>query len=156
VSVVLGVVLFFILRKDEIKGSVISEYIKGKPDTVFVAGKPDTVTIYKAVKQYIKIPYYSIQQYGKDSSVIDTTVIKDSVKIKLTGVTYPAIDSLKFSLETLTPFRYVERVDSFFVHATDTLKVTTTIIEEQAWYNQFWTGALTVTGIVAGVLIFAK
>jgi|GEM_PF-2347210 len=134
---------------------------EGTADTTQKQGLPRTEIKYVYVDRYIKVPENEITNF-KDSSQFDTTVTSDSLTIRLTGTTFPAVDSLKFDIKAVLREVYTNRVDSFFVFKTDTLQILKTIKDESIveiknpWYNTFLAGAGTILliglGIVAAVV----
>ena len=117
---------------------------------------------YVYVDRFIKISEDDITNY-KDSSKFDTTIVNDSLTIRLSGTTFPAVDSLKFDVKAILRELYTNRVDSFFVFKTDTLQILKTIKDESIievnnpWYNTFLAGAGTIVLIglsVVAALVF--
>ncbi|GAB1348365.1 hypothetical protein MASR1M107_05770 [Ignavibacteriales bacterium] len=139
-----------------------STHKAGIPDTTHKEGVTKTEIKYVYVDRFIKISEDEILDY-KDSSMFDTTFVNDSLTIRLTGTTFPAIDSLKFDVKAIIREFYTNRVDSFFVFRTDTLQILNTIKDESfieinnPWYNTFLAGAGTVLLIglsIVSALVF--
>lgn len=135
-----------------------SKHIEGLPDTTQKEGVTKTEIKYVYVDRFIKISEDKITNY-KDSSKFDTTIVNDSLTIRLTGTTFPAVDSLKFDVKAILRELYTNRVDSFFVFKTDTLQILKTIKDEtfieikNPWYNTFLAGAGTI--LLIGLSIVA-
>ena len=127
---------------------------KGNED---VTAKHTTDTVYRDryFRQYIRVPAENILQYGKDSSRFDTTVISDSLTVRVAGTTFPAIDSLRLDIASILRYPVITNTDSIFIHRVDTLTIER-IIQGSAdlpWYDRFWTGALTTTILGLSLII---
>lgn len=132
----------------------IREYKEGTPDTVTVV-KIDTVTVVKQVREKVFIPVEQIIKYGEDSSRIDTSIVmKDSVKVRFTGTTYPAIDSLDFEISVEAPLREILREVTNTIKQTDTLKIKEVVEVPAPWYDRFWVGAVSIITIILTVTGF--
>lgn len=134
-----------------------SKNIEGLADTTQKEGVTKTEIKYVYVDRFIKIFEDDITNY-KDSSKFDTTIVNDSLTIRLTGTTFPAVDSLKFDVKAILRELYTNRVDSFFVFKTDTIQIINTIKDESIieinnpWYNTFLAGAGTILLIGLSVM----
>lgn len=132
----------------------IREYKEGTPDTVTVV-KIDTVTVVKQVREKVFIPVEQIIKYGEDSSRIDTSIVmKDSVKVRFTGTTYPAIDSLDFEISVEAPLREILREVTNTIKQTDTLKIKEVVEVPAPWFDRFWVGAVSIITIILTVTGF--
>lgn len=132
----------------------IREYKEGTPDTVTVV-KIDTVTVVKQVREKVFIPVEQIIKYGADSSRIDTSIVmKDSVKVRFTGTTYPAIDSLDFEISVEAPLREILREVTNTIKQTDTLKIKEVVEVPAPWFDRFWVGAVSIITIILTVTGF--
>ena len=110
-------------------------------DTIFV----DRIKLLKA--KGTVIPQDSTNAY----SFIDTTVVSDSALIGLSITTFPAVDSLQFSIQAEVPIRELTILDSIFITRVDTLKITLQEIEEQPFYKSFEAGAIATT-LLGGII----
>lgn len=151
-----------IIQKTTHTETTESKHIEGLSDTTQKEGVPKTEIKYVYVDRFIKISEDDITNY-KDSSKFDTTIVNDSLFIRLSGTTFPAVDSLKFDVKAILRELYTNRVDSFFVFRTDTLQILNTIKDESfieinnPWYNTFFAGAGTVLLIglsIVSALVF--
>jgi len=143
--VVLNVIAFFVFKgcdeKPQIKESETREMKAGTPDTV-TTRTVDTVWKETKTREIIRIREENLQQFGKDSSRFDTTVTKDGGSIRVSGTTYPAIDSIKLDVASLVKYPEITQTDTILISRVDTLQITK-ILESATdvpWYDRFWTG----------------
>lgn len=121
-AVIAGFVVFyfFINPNQRLQQQIVLK--SGSPDTIRIS-IVDTVWKETKTREIIRIKEEKIIRFNNDSSRFDTTITDDNNQIRVTGTTFPAIDSLRLEVASIIKYPEISGTDTIKITTVDTLKI---------------------------------